>query len=210
MGTTVIAQDLSGLAFGRLTVIAEAAKRGRRRFWHCRCVCGRTKQIAQSMLRSGRTRSCGCLRTELTILRSTKHGACRQEARSRGYRAWQSMLDRCYTSSSTSYVRYGAVGVTVCARWRRSFNNFIADMGEPPIGYTLDRIDRKKGYSKSNCRWATPRDQAINRESTRLVTFQGETLCLKDWARRFEMSYLKLYKRVVYRGWTFERAVTEQ
>lgn len=82
------------------------------------------------------------------------------------YVSWKSMISRCYRPLDASYVRYGAVGVSVCDRWRDSFAMFVEDMGVRPDGHTLDRIDNAKGYEPSNCRWATREAQSANRAST--------------------------------------------
>ena len=78
------------------------------------------------------------------------------------YGAWAAMINRCTNPNNTSYARYGALGITVCDRWRQDFYNFLADMGERPKGMTLDRIDGTKGYSPDNCRWADSKTQRAN------------------------------------------------
>lgn len=122
----------------------------------------------------------------------------------RTYIIWASMKSRCYCPSDTNYRKYGAKGVTVCTRWH-DFINFVEDMGEAPDGLTLDRTENSDGYSKDNCRWATPVTQAVNRRTTRFITYNGETRCLKHWANELGMPYLKLYKRLG-RGWPIEKA----
>jgi hypothetical protein len=96
------------------------------------------------------------------------------------YYAWWNMRNRCDRKGTPNYDAYGARGIKVCARWR-SFSAFLADMGEPPEGYTLERVDNDKGYSASNCRWASRKDQARNRRSTRWITLNGRTQSLAAW-----------------------------
>lgn len=123
-------------------------------------------------------------------------------------RSWHCLKQRCLNKNSNRYDSYGAKGVTVCDRWLNSFKNFLDDMGERPKNTTIDRIDNSKGYEPGNCRWATKREQAVNRKTTRFYTLNGETKCLKDWARDYKVHYLMLFKRVK-RGWSLEDALNK-
>lgn len=196
--------DLTGQTFGRLTVLSEFFVGVRRdRTWDCRCSCGSMCSVKQAQLRRGKTKSCGCLARELLVARNYRHGM----SKTRTWNIWQGMISRCIHSSHTSYPRYCALGVTVCERWSGSFPNFLSDMGEAPDGLSIERKHGALVYNSENCVWATDREQALSRKTTRWVTHAGETLCLKDWAKKIEMPYLKLYKRFVMRGWSFERSI---
>lgn len=195
--------EVLGRSFGRLMVLSEASDR--KGYWLCQCQCGNTKLVSYQHLRSGKTKSCGCLRVEKTVERNTSHNM----SGSRTYSVWASMISRCYCPGSTSFKRYGAVGVMVCDRWKTSFENFLEDMGEVPDGMSLERLNGAKLYSPESCVWATPKEQALSRKSTRWFTYGGKTMCLKDWATHLGVPYLKLYKRVVYRGWSFEKAISD-
>jgi hypothetical protein len=123
------------------------------------------------------------------------------------YSSWRSALQRCCDPTFVYYSYYGGRGITVCERWR-DFSNFYADMGPRPTPqHTLDRIDNDGPYAPKNCRWATRQEQARNRRSNRMLTHNGETLCLSEWAERIDLPANALYMRL-YNGWSTEQALT--
>jgi hypothetical protein len=97
------------------------------------------------------------------------------------YRAWQNMRARCECQSNPGYPDYGARGIRVCERWSRSFEAFLADMGEKPEGHSLDRINNNSDYEPSNCRWASRTTQQRNRRTCRMLTINGEARALSEW-----------------------------
>lgn len=192
--------DLIGTIFHRLTVIRRAANSnaGQRR-WECLCSCGNVVVASTTKLRSGRTKSCGCLSRD----RTTKHGMHNTTE----YLVWQQMKERCHNPKKAAYLRYGARGIEVCARWRESFQAFIDDMGPRPAGTTLDRIDNNGPYAPENCRWADNHTQYTNRRQTVWVEYDGERKCRKGWARQYGVNSTTLAQRLS-KGWDIHRALT--
>jgi len=133
-----------------------------------------------------------------------KHGRCGSKV----YRVWIDMRRRCNNPEYSKYPDWGGRGITVCKEWG-SFEQFFLDMGDAPIGMSLDRINNDKGYSKENCRWATQVEQGRNTRSSRNITFNGETQCLSEWAHKTGVSVTALHSRLK-RGWSAEQALTTQ
>ena len=159
--------DITGRRFGDLRVLWRAGKNGNGTTWRCRCLCGAKAIVPGYNLRHGLTKSCGCRRLAVGE-RSLKHGrkvvdpTSGKRVRDRSYTTWCSMRQRCQNKKKKNYSLYGGRGITVCDRWD-SFENFIADMGERPIGKTIDRFPNMNGnYEPGNCRWATPSEQRVN------------------------------------------------
>jgi hypothetical protein len=118
---------------------------------------------------------------------------------------WKGMTQRCCNPKHISYKNYGAVGITVCPRWRKSFGNFLEDVGQRPAGqYSLERIDNGKGYTPSNVRWATPVEQGRNKRNNRYITYKGEVRTLSDWARVRKTNMVTLHARL--KRWNINEA----
>jgi hypothetical protein len=176
--------DLAGMRVGRLIVASKTHKlvRGVSKMrWLCVCECGSTILAQGSELIKKTVKSCGCLRRE--FIEDTRHGMSGTQV----YGIWSGMLDRCRNQNSPSWANYGGRGITVCERWQ-TFENFFADMGEPPMGKSIDRIDNNAGYSPENCRWASPYAQSRNMRTNVWLTLDGETRILQDWSDCFGLS----------------------
>lgn len=162
--------DLTGQRFGRLTVIERTGEQGSRSMWLCRCDCGNLSTVSVSNLRNGHTQSCGCLVPERTSQVMTKHGGKGKEKTDRLYPVWRSMKQRCLSPKNRAFKWYGALGVTVCEEWSKSYKAFrdwaLAngyDENADRAKCTLDRIDCFGNYEPSNCRWVDMKVQARNK-----------------------------------------------
>lgn len=127
------------------------------------------------------------------------------------YQAYRGMLNRCYNQNQKSYKDYGGRGITVCDQWQgrvQGFKQFLADMGMPPPGATLDRIDNSGPYSPENCRWATRDEQANNKRNNRWITANGKTQTLAQWARELGCNSANILYRIKS-GMSEEEAVTK-
>ncbi len=171
-----MANDLTGLRFGRLTVIERAGiSANGSRLWHCACDCGGEKIATYSHLIGGFIQSCGCLKRdvgrETCIKRSTTHGDSKHGKYRRLYGVWHNMRDRCLNPGCHAYPDYGGRGIRICPEWDdyQQFKAWAISAGyDPSAPYgqcTLDRIDCDKGYSPDNCRWVDMKAQAHNRRN---------------------------------------------
>lgn len=197
--------NITGQRFGRLTVLSFShMNKGRRAVWNCECDCGAQCQVEGTKLATGRTKSCGCLRPDAARENNSTHGHSTHYL----WNTYAKMIARCYTPSDKSYKRYGARGITVCERWRESFVNFLADMGDRPDGCSIDRIDNDGPYAPENCRWATLSQQNSNTRQNHNLTYDGETLTIAQWSLRLGISQHTIRNRLRY-GWSVERTLTE-
>lgn len=188
--------DLTGMTFGRLTVINSLGVLNGVERWLCKCSCGVEKSFRSGPLRYGATRSCGCFNMERRREVHTKHG----QYQSPVYNVWQAMKDRCTNPQSPVFKHYGARGITVCQRWLDDFVAFASDMGPRPRGHTLERIDNDGNYEPANCRWATRDEQLSNRRNCVYVTINGETRTVTAWARIFGIKGHTVHERIRL-GW---------
>ncbi len=155
--------DLTGQTYGRLKVIKKLARVNKQQRWLCECDCGKIVDCQGGNLRSGQTRSCGCLSKEIAGNRFRTHGMSKTSE----FYIWHGIRCRCHNKSDPAYKWYGALGVTVCDQWRTSFEAFIADVGfRPSKKHSLDRINPYGNYEPSNCRWATWSEQASNKRNS--------------------------------------------
>lgn len=205
-----IFSDLSEKRFGRLVVDSFSHRDAKGKVhWLCACDCGGAKVTRAENLRSGSTRSCGCLGIEQR--KQAARGRVKVATRGKypsEWNSWNAMVSRCHNPSDVSFCRYGAKGVKVCDSWRYSFQAFLSDMGLRPEGATLDRKNNNRGYSPGNCRWATRKEQANNRSTCHLLTHDGKTMNIEQWASHLGWSRGVIASRIKY-GWPTERVLSE-
>ncbi len=194
--------DRTGLKYGRLLVLSFAGRNEKSDpIWLCRCDCGK-EVIIKSKVLAGYEKNnngCGCLWKTQNSKTSVngKHAPV--------HVSWRSMMLRCYNEQCGSFTRYGEKGITVEPRWH-TFMNFYEDMGEPPPGHTLDRIDNTAPYSADNCRWASLLDQAKNKKHTIKLTYLGKTQTLREWAAELNIKHKTIWERLK-KGWPVEEAL---
>lgn len=195
-------KDLTGMTFGRWTVIERAPDQVspcgyRNIMWRCRCDCGTEKNVRGKILTNGSSKSCGCLQKELVGQRARKHGGFGTKL----YTIWNSMRQRCNNPRHHAYKNYGGRGIKICSEWDNyeSFREWALLSGyneNAPRGEcTLDRIDVDKGYNPTNCRWANMREQSNNQRNSIVITNNGQTHPLTVWAEILGTPYQTLWKQ---------------
>lgn len=199
-----------GATFGTLTVVS-AAPFNRRGRSECLCSCGKTTIVENTCLLNGNTSSCGCAlsawQQEFGQHTRTHGCATRQHGNTPEYICWMQMKSRCFNRRNAKYSSYGGAGITVCAQWL-DFETFLKDMGPRPSSkHSIDRYPNGAGnYEPSNCRWATPTEQAVNRKCTRWFTVEGVTRCMEHHLRYYGAPGSTVRARM-RSGMTFEEAV---
>lgn len=186
--------DLKGKKFNRLFVTEESTERTNSKEvqWICKCDCGNIALVRTSCLKSGHTKSCGCLQSEVAKNEQTTHGL----RYSQEYKSWAHAKKRCYNEKTASYKHYGGRGIKMCDRWLNSFENFYEDMGPKPSSeHSLDRYPNNEtgNYEPGNCRWGTDEQQYRNRRSNRWFECNGMKMVLNDWAVYFGVSFATLH-----------------
>lgn len=201
--------DRVGQRFGRLVVTSFAGVLpGWIKLWECRCDCGNAVTVRANNLTNGTTKSCGCLKMEILIQRSTKHGLTGGHGHyTRPYRIWLNIRRRCLSKKCQDWKFYGGRGITVCNEWDDYAVFFAWSMAN---GYekhlTIERVENNKGYSPDNCKWATRKVQSNNRRSNHNIEFKGQVKTLQQWAEEIGMAYTAILGRI-NRGWPIEKAL---
>lgn len=205
--------DIVGRKFERLLVVSYAGRGvGGHHEYNCRCDCGNEKIVRRVYLRSGHTRSCGCLHRSVCWVNRMTHGeTIRNPAgkfNSPEYRAWSAMKARCSNPKHPAYHNYGGRGITVSAEWADSFELFLRDVGRRPSRkHSLDRFKNNLGYFKGNVGWVTKPEQDRNRRTNRHLQLYGKTQTLTEWCLEYGISKSAVCSRLAS-GWSVEAALT--
>ena len=177
-------ENLKGKEFNSLKVLSFDCNKNGRTYWKCKCICGNYCSIEAYKLKTGHTKSCGCL-GELNRKTLYKKFIKHQKINTKLYRTWQNMKRRCDTPSSNSYKNYGGRGIKVCDKWKNDFMSFYNWAMEN--GYrddlTIDRIDVNGNYEPNNCRWVTQIEQANNKRNNKVIEYNGKRLTLSQWSK---------------------------
>lgn len=199
--------DLTGLKFGRLIVIQRSGVKNGHVAWLCGCDCGQTIITTGNLLKSGKTKSCGCKKIEVCGDTHRDHG----KSGTRLYVAWQHMKQRCCNPQNARYKYYGARGITVYSEWSsfEPFEKWALSHGYED-GLTLDRIDVNGGYCPENCRWVTWKVQQNNKRSNTVIEAFGEKRTLSEWAQITGINRVTIQKRINVEGKTPEEAMTQK
>lgn len=216
--------DLTGQKYGMLTVIEEAENQFSpsgylKRMWKCRCDCGNEVIAIQTYLlhcQSGMP-NCGCYTKKKIKERSTTHGGSVKGHWDRLYGIYAGMKARCFNKNRTQHKRYGARGITICDEWlgKNGYANFRTwayangyDANAKKGQCTIDRIDVNGDYEPSNCRWITNAEQARNKRTNRILTYNGESHPMCVWAEKIGIKEDTIQARIDYHGWSVEEALT--
>jgi hypothetical protein len=199
-------KDMTGKRFGRLIVKNSAGIDRRGQYaWECQCDCGEVITVGGSHLRTNHTNSCGCIRIETISKNARTHGL----SKTKTYKLWANMVQRCTNPENNSFKHYGGRGIAVCERWME-FDNFITDMGHPTKGMTLDRRDNNGNYEPANCRWASVKEQQNNKRSNHIVTYNGKQMTLAQVADAAGIPYPRLRSRLCVHNLPIEVAAISE
>ena len=202
-------KDLTGMTFGNLVVLQRAIDHrtpsGQNiTSWLCKCKCGKNIVVSSQNLRTGHTKSCGCLFRQHNL----KHGDCANGKISRLYNIWAGMKARCYSENNPRFKYYGQRGISMCDEWLdfEKFKLWSLSNGYND-GLTIDRINNDGNYTPENCRWTTQKNQSNNSRKNVILVFNNETHTISEWSDITGISYKALWYRL-NSGWEIERALT--
>lgn len=202
--------DLTGRKFGKLTIISRAENKHNNPAWLCKCECGTLRVVAGCSLKNGRTNSCGCYQKEQVKKLLKIHGQAKKGNHTRLYKIYHGIKARCFRTSNHGFENYGGKGITICDEWKNSFQNFYdwAMANGYTDNLTIDRIDSNGNYCPENCRWVTYKVQNNNTSRNHLITYNGKTQTLAQWAAETGIKYDTLRARLDRSHWDIEKALT--
>lgn len=197
-------KDLKGKRYGRLVAISYARKNGET-YWHCHCDCGKEKDVLSQHLQRGLIRSCGCLREDISSLKKTTHGM----SKTRIYKEWKGIKDRCLNPKNKAYHNYGVRGIRVCQEWLDDFMNFYnwAMANGYSDNLTIERENVNGNYCPENCCWIPLKEQSKNTRKNVILEYHGEKRIMSEWAKYSGIKYQTFVRRIKAYGWSIEKAI---
>lgn len=204
--------DLTGRRFGKLVVLERSGSRSNNACWLCQCDCGNRKVVCGVELRRGEAKSCGCLQKETVRAVMTTHGHNKNKKRERLYGVWSGMLTRTRNPKSDNYKYYGGRGISVCEQWRdyEVFREWALRTGYDEAAKhgdcTLDRIDCNGDYCPENCRWVSHKEQVNNQRSNKMITYNGESHNLRQWADILNINY-STFKKYIHKQMSMDEII---
>lgn len=194
--------DLTGQKINNLLVLKRIPNIGKNTAWLCKCDCGNISKVTSNHLKSKKNPTISC--KECLRKRKIRHGL----TNTKEHKVWQDLRARCYRPKTSNYIHYGGRGISVCDRWRYSFENFLTDMGFAPTKeHSIDRIDVNGNYEPANCRWATKKEQSRNTRSNKFIEINGIKKCIIEWCEIYGIKCNTYFKRVEM-GWDKIKAIT--
>ena len=196
--------DITGKKYNMLKVISFYDIQDKKSRWLCECECGNKKILFGKDIKNGNTKSCGCL------LHKKKYNKETETKIKRLQHIYYQMKQRCYDKNNPLYKHYGQRNITICKEWLNNINNFLnwALKNGYKNDLTIERIDVDGNYEPNNCKWITKTQQGYNKTNTISYTFQGETKCLSEWCKIYDIDYHIVYKRLK-RGNDIKQALTK-
>lgn len=206
--------DITNNRYGKLVAIERSTNISGKTAWKCKCDCGNITYVSTSNLTCNRIRSCGCLKLEKLLERSTTHN----QRHTYLYEVWKGIRQRCKNSKHSSYHNYGGRGIKVCEAWDKSFQAFYdwsyangystENQKDEKLKLTIDRIDNNGNYEPSNCRWVDRKTQTRNMRTTRFITFNGQNKSVSEWCEIYGIK-LQTFNTRIRNGWSIEEALTK-
>ena len=204
-------KDLTGMTFGRLTVIKDTKKRKHGSIvWECECQCGNIVEATTDCLSGSKTKSCGCLHKELRPQICKRTFTTHGQTKTKLYWVWQGIKRRCYSKKDKQYKDYGGRGISMTTEWKNDFCAFQkwAIQNGYKKGLTIERIDVNGNYEPNNCTWIPLRKQNMNRRTTHFLTYNEKTMSITEWANETGIPRKTISQRINNYGWSIERALT--
>lgn len=200
-----VVNDLTGQRFGRLTVIERAENQNQRAMWKCKCDCGNETEVISANLVRGNTKSCGCLKSQVSKERLTIHGMVDTKL----YKTWLGMKARCTNVNNKKYKNYGGRGISICPEWKKEFLNFYE--WSVKSGWnkklSIDRVNNDGNYEPSNCKWSTWKEQENNRSNNAWYEYKGETKTISQWSDIYGIPYKTIACRILKHKWDIEKSL---